>query len=156
VPSPDRLQPLASQNSAQDGSASFISRARVELGILLLILLCLNSSIYLLKQSGPPRRHLYGKDEISLYDGRFDGVKAMLPAHGVVGYIGDPQGESDAVMDYYLTQYALSPLIVDRSAAHHLVIGNFSDANLAALVDHDLTLVRDFGNGVRLYQNAGK
>jgi hypothetical protein len=66
----------------------------------------------------------------------------------VIGYIGET-GDS-ATPDYYLTQYALAPLIVDRSAKHTLVVGNFPSSPPSG-IPQDLRLVEDFGQGVMLF-----
>jgi hypothetical protein len=129
---------------------------RIERVIMLVILFSLLSSVHLLVVSGKLRPRLFGTDELTLYDHRFDGVKRALPEHGIIGYVGDPHGEEGGIRDYYLTQYALAPLIVDYSPAHHLVVGNIPDVNSTILANHDLKLLKDFGNGVRLYQNRAQ
>ena len=80
-------------------------------------------------------------------DIRFASLKAHLPSEGVVGYIGET-GES-AVPDYYLTQYALAPLVVDDSTGHAIVIGNFPSSQPSE-IPPNLRVVQDFGNGVLL------
>lgn len=85
-------------------------------------------------------------------DMRFAALKAALPQRGVVGYVGEPGPAANG--DYYLTQYALVPLIVDRSIQHSLVIGNFPNIAPSAVPD-DLRLVKDFGNGVLLFAAKG-
>jgi hypothetical protein len=74
-------------------------------------------------------------------------VKTRLPANGVVGYIGESGNSSTP--DYYLTQYALAPLVVDRSTHHAIVIGNFPLSPPSNLPPN-LRLVEDFGSGVLL------
>jgi len=81
-------------------------------------------------------------------DQRFAALKAALPPRGVVGYVGE---SNDPVADYYLTQYALAPLVIDHSPNHPLVVGNFS-ASLPG-TPHHLQLLTDFGNGVLLFAN---
>ena len=80
---------------------------------------------------------------------RFVALREALPKRGVIGYVGQSQ---DSVGHYYLTQYALAPLVVDFSANHSLLIGNFPNTppqNLPA----NLKVLRDFGNGVLLLAN---
>ena len=89
-------------------------------------------------------------------DPRFAAVKALLPARGVVGYIGEP-GEG-AKGDYYLAQYALAPLVVDDSTNHRFVVGNFRSAAAVPSGSENpqlvkLQLVKDFGDGVFLFTN---
>ena len=151
------LQPPSEQVSAQQAETEQPGNSvRIEKIIVLLILFSLLSSVHLLTISGGLHPRLFGKDELSLYDRRFDGVKRVLPRHGIVGYIGNSHGDYAGIKDYYLTQYTLSPLIVDHSAAHHLVICNIPDGDSTALQDRDLNLITDFGNGVRLYQNSAQ
>jgi hypothetical protein len=80
-------------------------------------------------------------DEVSRYERRFESIRDQLPAHGCVGYHGDApvkvQGEDVIVYDadgethamnarksYYLAQYALAPVIVDRNRAYPLTVEN--------------------------------
>ena len=88
-------------------------------------------------------------------DQRFAALKASLPERGVIGYVGEPGAA--AVGDYYLTQYALAPLVVDHSVNHALVVGNFppSPGVPAASPSDNLQLVHDFGDGVLLLANHG-
>ena len=127
--------------------------ARVKGGVLLVIMMCLLSSSRLLKQAGQLQPSLLGQEPQSLYDKRFHDVRQMLPKHGVVGYFGDSQADEPGLAHYYLTQYALAPLVVDNSIDHHFVVGNFAEPNLKMPFNHDLVLVRDFGNGVILLEN---
>ena len=82
-------------------------------------------------------------------DRRFSALKAALPERGVVGYIGEPG--TPALADYYLTQYALAPLVIDHSSNHALVVGNFPAAPALNAPLDDLRLVKDFGDGVLLF-----
>ena len=83
-------------------------------------------------------------------DQRFAALKAVLPRHGIVGYIGQSGSLSSTTGAYYLTQYALAPLVVDHSPHHALVVGNFPASPPDATELHDLKLLKDFGNGVWL------
>ena len=79
---------------------------------------------------------------------RFAALRDVLPRRGVIGYIG----QSEGVGQYYLTQYALAPLVVDHSLNHSIVIGNFPTSRPREL-PNNLELVRDFGDGVLLFAN---
>jgi hypothetical protein len=83
-------------------------------------------------------------------DKRFATLRAELPSRGIVGYVGD--SDDSALPDYYLTQYALAPLVVDRGAQHPLVIGNFPHSQTTPAIA-GLALLKDFGNGVFLFGN---
>jgi hypothetical protein len=93
-------------------------------------------------------------DEVTGYEERFHALRRLLPPHGVVGYLSD---RHDAVKEFYLTQYALAPVIVVRDARAPLVVGNFFDPEAAAALAaaHRLTPVRDFGEGVVLFRGPG-
>jgi hypothetical protein len=121
--------------------------ARLTIATLLFVLGCLLSTLRVVRDA--PRPGYPSTDDVSKRsDHRFAALKAALPPSGVVGYVGDSR---DPVADYYLAQYALAPLVIDRSPNHALVIGNFP-ASLHASVEH-LQLVTDFGNGVLLFAN---
>jgi hypothetical protein len=120
--------------------------SRMVTATALFILGSLASSARLLVDRPSPRRR-----ETDLVtqrsDLRFAALRPVLPKRGVVGYVGE---SDDSTADYYLAQYALAPLVVDRSANHPLVIGNFPSSPLP-LQTKGLRLVRDFGSGVLLF-----
>jgi len=94
-----------------------------------------------------------GRD-VESYDRRFDELKKELPPHGIVGYVSD-----NVVRDgIHATQYALTPLIVAGDTERALVVGNFhGPAGQTELVkDPNLVLIKDFGNGVRLYKREAE
>lgn len=115
--------------------------------LVLFIVCCLLSSFRLVHNSLKSGSSDY---VTKLSDKRFAALKSYMPARGVVGYIG-VSGES-ATSDYYLTQYALAPLVVDRSTSHELVVGNFPNGRLPQFPSQ-LEVAKDFGNGVVLLTN---
>lgn len=119
---------------------------RTTAAIAILILGSLLSSARMLFKSPHPG-HFEPDSVAARSDERFARIKMRLPAEGVVGYIGD-SGDS-ATPDYYLTQYALAPLVVDNSTDHALVIGNFPSSQTSR-IPHNVRLVEDFGDGVLL------
>ena len=119
---------------------------RAECAILFFTLCCLLSTIRILREAPNPA-HLTPDDISKQSDRRFAAVKTRLPATGVIGYIGESGNSSTP--DYYLTQYALAPLVVDRSTHHAIVIGNFPLSPPSNLPPN-LRLVEDFGSGVLL------
>jgi hypothetical protein len=119
---------------------------RARCAILFFTLCCLLSTIRILRETPHPA-HLSQDDISKRSDQRFVAVKTRLPASGVIGYIGE-SGDS-STPDYYLTQYALAPLVVDRSTHHAIVIGNFPLSPPSNLPPN-LRLVEDFGSGVLL------
>jgi hypothetical protein len=118
---------------------------------LTFILGCLLSTVRVVTDA-PNSIRLQPDDIAKRSDQRFAALRAALPPRGVVGYVG--ASGNAAVPDYYLTQYALVPLVVDHSPNHPLVIANFpnSPPPTSPPSEH-LQLVKDFGNGVLLFAN---
>ncbi|MBI3781729.1 MAG: hypothetical protein HY278_11840, partial [candidate division NC10 bacterium] len=107
---------------------NFDYSTRVTIGIILLMLFVLISDVRLLKETVSLDASSMGSDTITRYEKRFDGLKKILPPYGVVGYITDAEAEDATFNDYFLAQYALSPVIVVNSPDRELVVGNFRDA----------------------------
>ena len=129
------------------GTGSESTSRRTRSATLLLVACCLLSIAHVLVQAPGPEK--INTDDISKRsDLRFAALKARLPSSGVIGYIGEA-GDS-ATPDYYLTQYALAPLVVDFSASHSIVVGNFPSSRVS-VIPPGLTPVQDFGNGVILF-----
>jgi hypothetical protein len=86
---------------------------------------------------------------------RFRELRRLLPPHGVVGYLSD---KPDAVVSYYLAQYALSPLVLERGATRPVVVGNFFEPAAAGALAARLNLVlqRDLGAGVMLFAGPSR
>ncbi len=104
-------------------------------------------------------RYSIGRDLVSVYDKRFRAVRQFLPENGVVGYItdNDPQevfSDSYAIQRFYLTRYALSPLVVVNSTDQKHVVGDFhnSQPNIKDCESKGLSVVKDYGNGVILFK----
>lgn len=98
--------------------------------------------------------------DISGYEKRFEAVNRILPEHGVIGYLSDCSDMSDmhCIARFYVAQYALSPIILDRSPEHTLVIADFgkAGANLWDSGSNAMNLLMDSGNGIKLYLVDGK
>jgi len=120
---------------------------RAKCAVLLLTICCLLSTIRILREAPNPA-HLSQDDISKRSDQRFAAAKSRLPASGVIGYIGESGNSSTP--DYYLTQYALAPLVVDRSSHHAIVIGNFPLSRPSDLPPN-LRLLEDCGSGVLLF-----
>jgi hypothetical protein len=125
-----------------------MSYSRITIASVSFVLCCLLSSVRLIVDA-PAAALKSGSDDIaSRSDQRFSALKGALPERGVVGYVGE--SGPLAAGDYYLTQYALAPVVVDHSPNHDLVIGNFPDS-LSRDVPSNLQLKKDFGSGVLLF-----
>jgi hypothetical protein len=128
-----------------------MNQSRLTIALTLFVLCCLLSTVQIVIDSPAPARIARTSSEIeNRSDRRFSSLKSNLPQRGVVGYVGEPG--TLAIADYYLTQYALAPIIIDHSPNHALVIGNFPA--LPPAPPGNLRLVKDFGNGVLLYTGS--
>jgi fermentation-respiration switch protein FrsA (DUF1100 family) len=123
----------------------------VRAAVVLLVSLATLSGLRFLVDIAMLARDTHGPDDVTLYEHRFDVLRPMLPRQGTVGYVTD---RPEAAREFFLTQYALAPLIVVAHARAPLVIGNFfdPDAGPAVAAAHGLALLRDFGDGVALFR----
>lgn len=96
-------------------------------------------------------------DGVTDFDNRFAGLRAMLPAKGVIGYMTDPEtppADINAQAEYHLAQYSLAPILVLRSTEQRFVVGNFHrGVTTGSLRDRGFKLVKEFGNGIVLLEN---
>jgi hypothetical protein len=136
---------------------------RVTIAVLLIVLSSLISTARLVKYKAGFSPEQIGRDPVSLYEKRFDEIKKDLPAFGTIGYITDKYYKNigldqKAATDYYLTRYALSPVLVTSSVTHPLVIGNFHDtsAGLKTATEAGIILIKDYGNGLMLFKGKTK
>lgn len=98
-------------------------------------------------------------DIITQFEKRFERVKKILPKHGVVGYFTDKK--FDAAVDtkyFYLTQYALSPVIVLRNTKQQLIVANVSESfnSFEFCKNNNFHLLSNFGNGIMLFSKKAK
>jgi hypothetical protein len=96
-------------------------------------------------------------DQVTIYEKKFIELKAFLQDHMVVGYVSDYDDNSDEDgMAYGMTQYVLAPIILVRGKKRNFIVGNFHSANpnIKAYEEENLSLYRDFGNGVILFQRV--
>ena len=94
-------------------------------------------------------------DQITKYEKRYRGLKAVLQDQAIVGYVSDlDDGSDEDEIAYTMTQYVFVPIILLRGKRPHLVIGNFQRAtpDIKAYEKENLSLRRDFGNGVMLFE----
>src|SRR5215210_4428795 len=126
-------------------------RARIA---LLLVLLYAGASTVRWLQRGAEWPTHTSQDEISTYERRFAELRKMLPAQGVVGYVGYPEPtgatprEANAAAllhfrRYLLAQYVLAPVLLSESTEPEFVVGNFVPG-AGAPVPAGLRVLRDF------------
>lgn len=100
---------------------------------------------------------------VTQYERRFKGLKKIIRDTNIVGYITDQEieemlGDINTTSRFYLTQYALSPVIVNNSLEHDFIIDNFHSpiSNYEDFEDKGLIVLRDFGGGVILFKHRVK
>ena len=106
-------------------------------------------------QKGIERYHRKELDQITVYEKRFIGLKEFLQNHSVVGYVSDYDDNSNGDgIAYTMAQYVLAPIILVRGIKRNFIIGNFNSAkpDIKAYQKENLSLIRDFGNGVILFE----
>ena len=82
-------------------------------------------------------------------------LKAMLENHLVLGYVSDYADSSDeSGIAFSMTQYVLAPILLVRGTKRDLIVGNFHRAkpNIKAFEKENLSIYKDFGNGVILFE----
>lgn len=97
---------------------------------LLVVIFSTTSYICIITAALSYLRAIGEADPVALGERRFAAIKRDLPKTGVVGYVTDISSDrvlsdTDTSAEYYIAQYTLSPLILDNSADHPIVIGNF-------------------------------
>ena len=93
--------------------------------------------------------------QIAGQSARLENFRETVAADEVLGYLTDAAPGSVVSDSMFLAaQYALAPRILDRKTNYHQVLGNFTrPADFAAIGrQYGLSLQRDFGDGVVLYQ----
>jgi hypothetical protein len=137
------------------------SRTRVAL-LLLLVYAGASTAQWIWRGAEWPARA--SQDEISTYERRFAELRAMLPARGVVGYLGVPaptgvtprEANAAALLHfrrYLLAQYTLAPVLLNQSTEPELVVGNF-EPGAALPAPAGLRVLRDFGDGLVLFRRS--
>jgi glycosyltransferase involved in cell wall biosynthesis len=151
---------VGAQSALRTSPQPGLQRLR-RIGLGLLILFAIGSSLRLAAREVRRLEQQRGPDEITRYDARFHGLRSALPPLARVGYVTDPprqardEAESArlAFKDFLLVQYALLPAIL-TSEQRGLVVGSFDSApGPGRATDDRRTVVRDFGNGVVLFRD---
>ncbi len=105
------------------------------------------------------------QDDPSNWENRLQAVKQKLPAGTqYVGYIADETLRGQAptngeLVEFDLTKYALSPVIVHRGVKYPWIIGNFSARNFDGWLKSLIGAyeIQDLGSGIYLiHRNQAK
>jgi hypothetical protein len=97
--------------------------------------------------------------QIAAQSARFENLREAVAADAVLGYLTDAAPGSVASDAMFLgAQYTLAPRLLDKKTNYRQVLGNFTrPADFAAVGrQYGLSLQRDFGNGVVLYQGGSR
>ncbi len=141
---------------------------RVKLAIIVIVLSFLFMDIRLARNTVTFNLDFIGYDEISRLEKRYKDLKAILPSHETIGYLTnfppllldiDDVVDFDKIKAEYRTlQYVLSPLVlkpISLETAHdlHFIIKSSHESVTNHLISQDriFVLMKDHGNGVRLY-----
>jgi hypothetical protein len=138
-------------------------RSRVTTALILLCL-CALGNVRMLHRAW--RKHLGSpQDACQRFVARFDALRPVLPAgrgaglaHGPVGYLADGEHFHREPLHpdarFFLTQYAMSPCVVQRTTRRPLVIYDSDEPDKLpeiALREH-WVLVADLRSGVKLFR----
>jgi hypothetical protein len=130
---------------------------RHQLAVFLLIGVSLASAVSLLLDAAKAYSVKPETSQTAAFQGRFAEIRRALPSHGVVGYVTDAApNQATRTTEFYLTQYALSPVVLVDDPNQKLVVANFHSVSpdQALLSATRLTPVRNFGNGVFLLRGS--
>ena len=133
------------------------------LSVIALALFALFSNLKLFEQEFNINQDNIGLDSVSMYEEKIKGVRKILPAYGVIGYVTEREYKggalsADEAMMYFLTQYVLSPVIVVNGTEYDFVIGNFYKTGVqpAFLRNKNLTVYIVFKNGIVFYKTEAR
>jgi len=94
-------------------------------------------------------------DEMAQRDRRFESLRDVLPQRAVVGYVSDARDPTELQIRLMLAQFSLAPVIVVSGTQRVPIVGDFSNPDsIGRGLDPELTILRDFGNGVVLLGRA--
>jgi hypothetical protein len=121
--------------------------------IVILMLYSLHHSFALATESRREFKSPADPNSVAAFEKRFAPVKAQLALMGCkdVGYITDlPDSDPNWFMQFFRTQYALVPTLVDDSLKHQVIVADLRDSSSIAKILHDggLSVVSDYGNGL--------
>ncbi len=137
---------------------NFIYSARIKIGITVLVLSALFSSLRLLrKQIVLFSRQVVGQDFATVKVKRYRGLKDALPPYGVVGYLSNIRSKSmfdynARMAGYFAAQYTLAPVVIAYTVDEKLVIGDFINAGYAKKIysRDGLVPLKNFNDGLLL------
>lgn len=128
---------------------------------------CLYSSVNGYQTAALSAGDVKGDDMVTAWDKRLRKIRPLLPEYGVIGYMADWDipggtfGSSDQEVEFLLAQYTVAPVVLERGAAHSIILGNFSDngdpSKLQNVQDTlGIHLTQPYSNEINIFEGAGK
>jgi hypothetical protein len=134
---------------------------RIKAALVIIVIFALAANIKLLAEWIEPNLDFVGRDDITLFEKRFEPVKKRMPEHALVGYtiVGHKDGSDEDLRQRYLTQYTLAPRTIIKSTSQEYVIKIDPAAAKAGRESFTINeyegslVVFDYGNGISLIRN---
>jgi hypothetical protein len=124
---------------------------RHRIAVVILVLVTLLSGYYSLFIN--PSIELIRDDGAAKWEERMQAVRKVLPSSvRDVGYISDPELTAQ-VQEYFLTKYALAPVVVRPGVDHEWIIGNFTQPGFEDSVKEQISsgyTIQKLGAGIYL------
>jgi hypothetical protein len=125
---------------------------RHRLAVGLLVIATLISGYYSLFVT--PSIELIRADGAAKWEERMQAVHKALPASvREVGYISEPELLAAQVQEYFLTKYALAPVVVRQGVDYEWIIGNFTKTGVEDSIKAQIPFgysVQKLGAGIYL------
>jgi hypothetical protein len=133
---------------------------RIKAALVIIVIFALAANIKLLAEWIEPDLDFVGRDDITLFEKRFEPVKKRMPEHTVVGYTiaGHKDGSDEDLRQRFLTQYTLAPRTVVKSPSQEYVVRIDPAAakegrESFTMNEYEDSLIFDYGNGISLIRN---
>ena len=141
------------------------NRFRVLIGVGVLLVTSLTSVYHLNGDWNKLNNPLVGRaKEVAQIQTKESCLKSVLPIDGVIGFVADEKGTLDAnaigqnidtLSRFYLTQYILTPLVIEPTLAHEYLVSSsgthISPEQFAKSLD--LIILIDCGSGSAVYKH---
>jgi hypothetical protein len=123
-------------------------RKRAVLLVLILVLAALNLAAFRKQVVSTPSETRWAMEA------RRQQLRSWLPAQGRVGYLNDEISlkTGSAIELYYLTQYAIAPLVLELGATQEWVIGDIPSFD--GQPPPGLEVAHEFGGGLVLFHTS--
>jgi hypothetical protein len=104
-----------------------------------------------------PQKDLLRADSVTRWEERMQSLReALPPSVREVGYLSDNEITA-IVQEYVLTQYALAPVVVRRSAELEWIVGNFTQPDFQDVLEQKIPsdfTIQKIGAGIYLIHRS--